>query len=182
MFIILAGGLFALKMAYVLSTAGVLPLTRGALYVSTSSARIRAFLDAVPMSPGQVFYDLGCGDGRVLRAARRRYGIRAVGFEVNPMAFLNAGLRCLARPGVRVFWRDFRTVDLGRADVVFCYLFPDVMPGLEKKLEAELKTGARVVSCNFPLPGWRPEKVLRPSPARHADPIYVYCWPEAGSG
>ncbi len=68
---IVAGIAFLLKMAYVIRTALALPFTRGALYVSTSRARISAFLDAVPMESGQLPVDLGCGDGRVLRKARK---------------------------------------------------------------------------------------------------------------
>ena len=79
---ILAGSLFALKMAYVLCTALALPITQGALFVSTTKTRIAAFMDAVPMKTGQMLMDLGCGDGRVLRQAYKNYGVRAVGFEV----------------------------------------------------------------------------------------------------
>ena len=71
-FIILAGGLFALKITYALSIALVLPITQGALYVSTSRAKIAAFIDAVPMKADQMLVDLGCGDGRVLREAHKR--------------------------------------------------------------------------------------------------------------
>ncbi|MBU2547489.1 MAG: class I SAM-dependent methyltransferase [Proteobacteria bacterium] len=180
-FLVLAGGLFAFKIVYVLATAGALPVTRGALYVSTSRIRIRAFLEAVPMSSDQVLYDLGCGDGRVLRAAGRRYGVKAEGWDVNVLAYLNARLRCFFRPGLRVRFGDFRAVDLGGADVVFCYLFPDVMKDLAAKLERELTPGARVISANFPLPGWSPDRVIRPEPARHADPIFIYRAPEAAA-
>ena len=176
-FLILAGGLFALKILYVVCTAGVLPFTQGALYVSTSQIRIRAFLDAVPMTPDHILYDLGCGDGRVLRAARRRYGVRGVGFEINPLAYVHALIRCLARPGLTVRWRDFRSADLAGADVVFCYLFPDMLKTIRPKLEKELRPGTRLVSCNFPLPQHSPSEVIRPEPARHSDPIYIYTWP-----
>jgi hypothetical protein len=83
-FIILAGGFFVLKMTYSLSIALVLPVTGGAHYVSTSSVRIAAFMDAVPMDSGQLLLDLGCGDGRVLRKVRKRCDVQAVGFEINP--------------------------------------------------------------------------------------------------
>jgi hypothetical protein len=64
-FLILAGGLFGLKIIYVLSIALVLPITQGALYVSTSRKKIATFIDAVPMTADQRLVDLGCGDGRV---------------------------------------------------------------------------------------------------------------------
>jgi len=173
-FILLAGGLFALKMTYTLCVALVLPATRGALYVSTSRKRIGAFLDAVPMKAGQVLVDLGCGDGRVLRSARRRYSVSAIGYELNLMAYATARLHCWGMKGVEIKWRNFWKADLSNADIIFCYLFPDVLQDLCVKLAAELKPGAVVVSCNFALPQWQPYMVLRPEPSLHNDPIYIY--------
>ncbi|MCP4666533.1 MAG: class I SAM-dependent methyltransferase [Deltaproteobacteria bacterium] len=177
--LVLAGALFLVKLLYVLAAGWTLPVTRGALFVTTSSVRIRAFLDAVPMHGSEVFVDLGCGDGRVLRAARRRYGVRAVGFEINLLAYVIARVLGLGVKGVRIRWGNFWSKEIGKANVVFCYLFPDVMERLAGKLENELGPGARVVSCNFPLPGWHPEKVLRPESSRHGDPIFVYQFPDA---
>jgi trans-aconitate methyltransferase len=172
--VIVAGALFGLKMAYVFCTALALPFTRGALYVSTSRVRISAFVEAVPMRPGQLLVDIGCGDGRVLRKARKRYGVSGIGYELNLLAYLKAKLLCLGLQDIKVKWSDFWTVDLSDADIVFCYLFPDVMKDLAAKLKSDLKPGAVVVSCNFDLPGFSPEKVLRPGNSLHNDPIYVY--------
>ena len=172
--LVVAAVFFVLKLAYVLCTTLVLPFTRGALYVSTSQVRISAFLDAVPMKPGQLFVDLGCGDGRVLRKVRKRYGARALGYELNLLAYLKAKLLCLGLQNVQVRWRNFWTADLSEADVVFCYLFPDVMRDLAAKLTANLKPDTVVVSCNFHLPGFIPEQVLRPGNSLHNSPIYIY--------
>lgn len=174
MLLAIAGVLFGLKLAYVLCTALILPATRGALYVSTSRVRISAFLDAVPMKAGQLLVDIGCGDGRVLRKVRRRYGVRAVGYELNLLAYLQAKVLCFGLENIQIKWRNFWTADLSDADVVFCYLFPDVMRDLAAKLKSDLKPGAVVVSCNFDLPGFIPEQVLRPGNSLHNDPIYVY--------
>ena len=179
-FLVVAGVFFGLKLAYVLCTAVVLPATRGALYVSTSRVRISAFLDAVPMCAGQLLVDIGCGDGRVLRQVHRKYAVSAVGYELNVLAYLKAKILCLGRKNIQIKWRNFWTVDLSNADVVFCYLFPDVMRDLAAKLESDLKPGAVVVSCNFHLPGWSPERVLRPGNSLHNDPIYVYSSQQTG--
>jgi SAM-dependent methyltransferase len=176
-FFILAGGLFALKMTYVLCTALVLPYTRGALYVSTSRRRIAAVLDVVPMQVDQVLVDLGCGDGRVLRQARRRFGVHAVGYELNPLAYWKARLLCAGYKGIKLLRLNFLKADLSDADLVFCYLFPDVMRDVAAKLKAELKAGATVASCNFALPGFTPDRILRPPGALHHDPIYIYRMP-----
>ena len=172
--IALCGVLFAIKLIYVINIALVLPATQGALYVSTSAARIDAFLDAVPMRPDQLLVDMGCGDGRVLSRANRRYGIRAVGYELNPMACLRAWMRCLGQSSTTVLMQNFWTADVSSADVIFCYLFPDIMVRMAAKLQSEARPGAVVVSCNFALPGWDARQVLRPAGALHNDPIYIY--------
>jgi len=173
-FIILAGGLFALKIIYVLSIALVLPITQGALYVSTSRAKIAAFINAVPMKADQMLVDLGCGDGRVLREVQKRYGVRTVGYEINPLAYLKARLFSFGPNRIEIRCQNFWEADLSEADVVFCYLYPDVMKKLASKLVAGLKPGAVVVSSNFSLPGFVPSKVLRLERSLHNDPMYIY--------
>ena len=93
-FLVIAAVMFGLKLAYVFCTTLALPATRGALYVSTSGPRISAFMDAVPMKAGQLLVDIGCGDGRVLRQAQKRYGVKALGYELNLLAYLQAKLLC----------------------------------------------------------------------------------------
>jgi hypothetical protein len=173
-FIILAGGLFGLKMTYILCTALVLPITQGALYVSTSRVRIKAFIEAVPMKPGQLLVDLGCGDGRVLRQVRKHYNVNTVGYEVNLIAYLKARVLCIGLKGIEIRRENFWPVDLSGADVVFCYLYPDVMKKLSDKLRKNLKSGTGIVSCNFALPGFKPTRVLRSKGSWHNAPLYFY--------
>lgn len=173
-FIILTGCLFGLKIAYVLCAAVVLPITQGALYVSTSRVKIAAFISAVPMKSDQLLVDLGCGDGRVLRKARRQYGVRTIGYEINPLAYLTARLFSIGHKQICIKRQNFWHADLSKADVIFCYLYPDVMKKLANKLADELKPGTVVVSSNFPLPGYIPESILRPKTCLHNDPIFVY--------
>jgi hypothetical protein len=171
------GLLFLLKVAFVVMAAVSLPVTNGALFVPTSPIRIKALLDTLPMKRQALLVDLGCGDGRILVEAQKRYGVRALGFEVNPLAYLFAKIRTMGRRGVEVRWQNFWKSDFKEADVVFCYLFPDVMKDLGAKLRSELPKGARVASCNFPIPGWHPSQVVHPESDRHNDPIYIYHTP-----
>ena len=173
-FIGIIGFLFAAKAIYGLSIAVVLPLTRGALYVSTAQVRVSASLEAVDLKPGQLLVDLGCGDGRVLRTARRRCEVRAEGYELNLLAFCKAHLLSWRYTGIVIHLQNFWGADLSHADVVVCYLFPDVMHRLAQKLEGELKPGATVVSFNFPLPGFTPLRILRPGNRLTNDPIFIY--------
>jgi trans-aconitate methyltransferase len=168
------GGLFIIKLLYLIATVCALPVTQGALFVQTSSFRINHLLDAVPMGAHDLLVDLGCGSGRVLRAARKRYNVNTLGFEVNLLAYVIARFSTIGVKGARIRWGNFWEKDLSEADVVFCYLFPDVMLRLKEKLERELHPGACVISCNFPIPGWTPMNVVTPDSSRHGDPIYIY--------
>ncbi len=173
-FIGLAGLLFVIKVLYGISIALVLPVTQGALYVSTARSRVAALLEAVTPEPGQLLVDLGCGDGRVLRHASRRYRVHAKGYELNPLAYLKARLLSVGYADVAIRRENFWKADLSSANIVCCYLYPDVMARLAGKLRTELKPGATVVSCNFPLPGFHPDSVLRPEGRRTNDPVYIY--------
>jgi len=177
----LTAGLLFIKMAYVIAVACTIGTTQGALFVSTSRARIHAVLDELRLSGDQVLIDLGCGDGRALRAAQKRFGVRTIGYEINPLAYAKAKLYCAGR-GHEIRCRDFRHEAVNTADVIFCYLFPDVLAGLVEKIKSEAKPGAIVVSFNFPLPELTPVKILRPRGWRQNDPIYFYRMSEAATG
>lgn len=165
----------ALKIAFSIFTTLSLFRTGGAMFTTTHCSKIKKILESVSITPGETVYDLGCGDGRFLIAVTKRYKVKAIGFEINPWAYLLAKFRVwLCKADVSIYFRDFWKADLSDADVVFCYLFPDVMERLKEKLQREIKTGAKVISCNFEIPGWRPEKILVASHPIHTDPIFVY--------
>jgi len=172
--VIIAVSLLTLKLAYVASVVAALPKTGGAMFCITGRDKIRAVLDALPMTPDTNIIDLGCGDARFIAAAARRYGCRGRGYDINWGAFLLAKIRQAFSGGLMTVRRqDFWPVPLGHADVVFCYLFPDLMERLGKKARAEMKPGSVLVSCNFELPGWRPEHTIYAGKGGK-DPIYIY--------
>ncbi|MDH3972777.1 MAG: class I SAM-dependent methyltransferase [Deltaproteobacteria bacterium] len=167
--------LILVKMVYVFSMVIALPRTGGALFCFTHSSKIDAVLDAIPMKKGDKIVDLGCGDGRFLAAAAGRYGVTGRGYDINFLALFMARVRLLFGPaGVLVSRKDFFNVYLGDSDIIFCYLFPDVMEKLALKVDREMKEGALLISCNFPLPGWFPESVITADHRVQKDPVYVY--------
>lgn len=175
------GSLFIAKVLLVISILSVFRITQGAMFHPSALIRVRTFLDAVPMQESELLVDIGCGDGRVLSAARKRYGVRAIGYEVNPLAYFLARIRAFGKKGFNVRCKNFWKANMGDADVIFCYLFPDVMERLAHKLERELRPGTRVISGNFPLPGWKHLEVFYPKSSLNNSPIYFYRYPESCS-
>jgi SAM-dependent methyltransferase len=127
---------------------------------------------------GDVLYDLGSGDGRILIAAAKIYGVKAVGFEIDP------GLVKLARENVRkegieelveIHQQDFMTADLSPASVVTLYLSNDGNLAVKPKLMRELKPGARVVSYTFDMGDW-PPKIAETYRDAAGDSHNLYFW------
>ncbi len=131
----------------------------GAPFLPTGKKFVEGMLDLAALRPDDLFVDLGSGDGRLVIAAARR-GARAVGYEINPFLVAIAYFR-IWRAGVRnratIHWQSFWSADFRSADVVSIFGITGIMPRLEKKLTAELRPGARVVSYIFSLPSWKPE-------------------------
>jgi hypothetical protein len=100
--------------------------------------------------------------------------VRAIGYEINLLAYLKAFLLSLFYPKIRLKLDDFWRADFSRADVIFCYLYPDVLKRLSTKLRDELKPGATVISGNFPLPGWTASEVITCEQPLYNSPLYIY--------
>jgi len=131
------------------------------LYLPTPAPVVTAMLRLAGVSPADVVYDLGSGDGRIAIAAAREYGARGVGIELD--ARLVALARCNAREAGVEKQVEFREQDLFKADlreatVVTLFLLPEVNRRLKAKLLAELKPGARIVSHRFDIGDWPPER------------------------
>ena len=142
-------------MLIVLAYASVLPF--GAPFLPTLRKQSDEALDMLELNPGQLFVDLGCGDGRLLAIAGSR-GIRAIGYEINPFLFLIAWVRT-RRYGrrVKVKWRSFWRADLSQADGVFVFLIDHFMKRLDKFMIRQSKNHQiKLVSNAFKIPGKQP--------------------------
>jgi SAM-dependent methyltransferase len=142
--------------------------------VPTPRMALPELMEALNLPPSGCFYDIGSGDGRVLkRVAEERPGLRVVGIENNPVANLLAYMR--VGSNVKLIRNDILGVSLRDADRIFAYLGPELMVALEPKLERELKKGARVVAQQFALPNRQPTLVRKLRHARnHAGWLYIY--------
>ena len=154
-----------------------------AMYDPTPQEVVDRILELASVGPGDVLYDLGCGDGRIVVTAAKRFGIRAVGVEVNPRLVVEANANA-RREGVEAqvqfIEQDAKTVDISEATVVTIYLGADGNLRLVERLRSELRPGARVVSRKFQIYGWAPEKVeedVMPDGSRTS----LYLWRIAGT-
>jgi cyclopropane fatty-acyl-phospholipid synthase-like methyltransferase len=130
-------------------------------YVATPSLVVDAMLSLADAKPSDVVYDLGCGDGRIIIQAAKRFGARGIGIDNNPDRIREAQENA-RREGVShlVEFRigDLYDANLEPATIVALYLLPDVNIRLRPKLKSQLKPGARIVSHTFDMGDWKPKK------------------------
>jgi ubiquinone/menaquinone biosynthesis C-methylase UbiE len=139
---------------------------------------VEKMLSAAHLKPGEMVYDLGCGEGRIVITAARKFKANAVGVELSPSLFKLASGRVKAlglQDHVTIIHANLLKVDLKPADVVTIYLSTASNELLRPNLERDLKPGSRVVSHDFEIRGWRPSSVeqIKVEGSRpHA--IYIY--------
>lgn len=151
-----------------------------ALYLPTPQHVVDAMLRMARVGRGDVLYDLGSGDGRIPITAAQRYGVRAVGIELDGRKIAEA--RCNASEHAVARLVEFRQEDLFKADfreatVITLFLFPEMNLRLRSRLLAELAPGTRIVSHRFDLGDWPPER--RADVDGHA--IFMWTVPSRGT-
>jgi predicted RNA methylase len=146
-------------------------------YIPTPQTIVEKMLEAGRVKTGDMVYDLGSGDGRVVITAAQKFGARAVGIE------LRADLCRIATDRIKAMGLDDRVrmvqgnamrVDLSAADVVTMFLLTSSNELMRPKLEKDLKPGARVVSNQFPIKHWKPIEMVRAKDGTMEHTIYVY--------
>ncbi len=132
-------------------------------YVPTSATVVDAMLKLAGVKSTDVVYDLGCGDGRIVIAAARDFGARAVGVDINPVRIAEArenAQKAGVADKVRFEEKDLYDADVHEASVVTLYLLTSVNLKLRPKLLADLKPGTRIVSNTFGMGDWKPDKEI----------------------
>ena len=136
------------------------PTVRGAIYFPTTERNVKLMLKLAELKPGEHIADIGSGDGRIVLACAAR-GIYAVGYEINPL-LVYFSRRAIYRAGLEkyatVHWKSFWRADFSQYDAVFVYGIPYIMERIARKLELELKPGAKIVSNMFKFPDWQQER------------------------
>lgn len=140
-----------------LGLPGIRARWKGAPYVRSSKKTQDTMFRFAAIRPDETVYDLGCGDGTVVRRASR-LGAKAVGVEASLLTFLVAWFWCVPFRGARIRFGDLWKGDYREADVVFCYLLVSSMERFEREIWPTLKPGCRVVSNSFRMKGLTPDK------------------------
>jgi SAM-dependent methyltransferase len=134
------------------------------VWLPTPEKVVGAMLHLAGAGPGDVLYDLGSGDGRTAIAAAARFGVReAKGVEVRPHLLRRSreqARRAGVKDRVRFVGEDLFRTNLGQATVVTLYLLPRLNLKLRPRLLGQLRPGARVVSHDFGMDDWKPDRTL----------------------
>ena len=144
-------------------------------FVPTRTRDLKRIFELADLKEGEVFYELGCGNGRVILYAIKNFPIRVVGIESFWLLWLISRIRLLSvsKEKAKVKFGNLFKEDLSQADVVYFFGMPDsIKKRLKDKLDRELKPGARVVSYAFSLPGWKAKRASKPS--QKDVTIYLY--------
>jgi SAM-dependent methyltransferase len=178
-------GLYFLLLALALFGAGTTnaaaqrfsdPDTLAPVYPTPQSV-VDQMLTIAHVKPGEMVYDLGCGDGRIVIAAAQKFKARAVGIEIRRDVYENT-LAKVASLGlndqVRIVLGNALRYDLSPADVVTLYLLTSSNKRLKPALLRYLRPSARVVSHDFEIPGWKPVSVNRMVAGGRPHMIYLY--------
>ncbi len=146
-------------------------------FVPTPEVVVRRMLQLANVKRGEVVYDLGCGDGRIVIMAAREFGAQSACIEIRKDLYEQT-LRRVKDLGledrVKVIYGNFFEESLSDADVVTMYLLTSVNERIKPKLERELRPGVRVVSHDFEVPGWKPLIVEDLYEEWRSHKIYLY--------
>jgi len=145
-------------------------------YVASPAKVVDLMLEMAKIKPGETVFDLGSGDGRIVVAAAGKYKAKAVGVEISPK-LVAAATAEIEKAGLtsqaRVMQGDVLETDFTGAYVVTMYLETELNAKLKPRLEKFLKPGARVVSHDYPVPGWKAARVEKIE-GRQMHTIYLY--------
>ena len=148
------------------------------IFVPTPQNVVDKMLEMAQVKKTDMVYDLGCGDGRIVVTAAKKFGCKAVGFDIDPQRIKESKENVEKNNVgdlVTIKQEDIFKLDLSKADVVTLYLLPSLNVKLIPQLK-KLKPGARIVSHDFDMKGVKPDKVVTITPGDVYGDHTVYLW------
>ncbi|GAB1542584.1 methyltransferase domain-containing protein [Scytonema sp. NUACC21] len=143
------------------------------VFVPTPQEVVDKMLEVAKVNKNDKLYDLGSGDGRIPITAAKRYGIQAIGIDIDPERIKEANANAQkagVTDKVKFLQQDLFTTDFSDATVITLYLLPELNVKLRSQLFKQLKPGTRIVSHAFDMGDWKPEKTLQ------VDGRTIYFW------
>jgi len=148
------------------------------IYVPTPPEVVDKMLEMAQVTKDDLVYDLGCGDGRIVVTAAKKYGCRGIGYDIDPKR-IEESLENVKKNSVEdlvtIEQKDIFTLDLSDANVITLYLLPSLNVKLVPQLE-KLKPGSRIVSHDFDMRGVKPDQVVKITPESSYREHTIYLW------
>ncbi|MCX7881331.1 MAG: class I SAM-dependent methyltransferase [Patescibacteria group bacterium] len=130
---------------------------KGSPFVGTNFKELELILKEADLKKNQRFYDLGCGDGRVVRMAVKKYGVIGVGIDINPVLILMAKVltKIQKLKNVKFIKDEISMVNLNNADIVYIFLMPDLIKKISSQFKKQLKPKTLIISHGFEIPDFK---------------------------
>jgi cyclopropane fatty-acyl-phospholipid synthase-like methyltransferase len=150
------------------------------IYVPTEQVVVEKMLEMAKVTKNDIVYDLGCGDGRIVVTAAKKYGCKGVGIDIDP-ARIKDSLATMEKAKVTKDQVEIRqgdalkVKDLEKATVVMLYMLPEFMEKLEPQMKQRLKPGTRIVAHDYPFPNMDPDQTVE-FDVKGPRPKYLYMW------
>jgi precorrin-6B methylase 2 len=146
-------------------------------YEPTAPDVVEVMLKLASVTATDVVYDLGCGDGRIVIEAARKYGARGVCVDIDPQRIAESrenARKAGVADRIRFLNQDLLTTDVSDATVVMLFLSPELNLQVRPKLQRELKPGARIVSHWHDMGDWKPQKIVRLESGGRERSVYLW--------
>lgn len=152
--------------------------TPDVVYVPTPNDVVAQMLKVAKVKKTDVVYDLGCGDGRIVVTAAKKYGCKGIGFDIDPQRLKESRANVKKnKVGKLVQIKDkniFKT-DLSKASVITLYLLPTLNKRLVPQLQ-KMKPGSRIVSHEYDIAGYKPDKTIHMKSREDGAEHTIYLW------
>lgn len=129
---------------------------KGSPYVPSKNKEVETILSQARLKQGKILYDLGCGDGRIIRMAVSLYQVKGLGVDVNPLLLWWANFLSKRQHLVnaRFIRQNLMTTDVSTADYIYLFLMPELIKKLSPRLKVQIKKNCLVISHGFKIIGW----------------------------